>query len=74
MLSGIYLDHTSTVNESAAWLEWAFGLKGIWKIRPIIDIPYAVPAELVRKFREKYGDGKVIPKWDEDGRLILDDD
>lgn len=72
MLSGIYLDSVSSVDDSAAWLEWAFSIQGIWKRRSIVGIPGAVPHRLLGRFEEKYGDGKIIPAWGEDGQLILE--
>lgn len=71
MLSGIYLDQVSSVNDSAAWLEWAFSVKNIWNRRPIANIPRAVPNGLLRRFKEVYGDGRVLPVWGVDGRLAV---
>jgi hypothetical protein len=64
MLAGIYLDQRSSVDESAAWVEWAFSVKGIWKRRPIWSILNAVPPHLWAVFRAKYRDGKIIPVVD----------
>lgn len=61
ILSGVYLDQRSNVDESAAWIEWSFGIKGIWKKKPFAMIPFAVPLGMVEKFKEKYGDGNVVP-------------
>jgi hypothetical protein len=71
MLIGIYLDHYSTVNESAAWLEWAFSIQGIWKRRPITSIPNAIPEKESRSFGDVYGDGSVLPMGGGDGGLDL---
>lgn len=70
MLSGIYLDSKSSVHESAAWLEWAFSMQGIWKRRPITSTPQAVPAHLLKKFNETYGNGSVVPVFDTHMRLV----
>lgn len=71
MLAGIYLDSKSSVDESAAWLEWTFAMEGIWKRRAISGIPHAVPEGLLRKFGENYADGAVVPIFDGDGRVVL---
>ncbi|QDS76921.1 hypothetical protein FKW77_004391 [Venturia effusa] len=72
MLSGIYLDSMSSVNESAAWVEWAFSIQGIWKIRPIASIPHAVPEHLLEMFNEMYGNGKNVPRFDKNDELVHD--
>lgn len=70
MLSGIYLDSKSSVDESTAWLEWAFSMQGIWKRGPIASIPQAVPKDIMKKFNETYGNGSVVPVFDGDSRLV----
>ncbi|RDI87419.1 hypothetical protein Vi05172_g2305 [Venturia inaequalis] len=70
MLTGIYLDSKSSVDESAAWLEWAFSMEGIWKRRPVAGILHAVPEALLRRFGEVYGCGRRVPVFDGDGRVV----
>lgn len=70
MLTGIYLDSKSSVDESAAWLEWAFSMEGIWKRRPVAGILHAVPEALLRRFGEVYGCGREVPVFDGDGRVV----
>jgi hypothetical protein len=72
MLTGIYLDHYSTLNESAAWLNWAFSIQGIWKRKPITSIPDAIPEKEPTRLGDVYGDRSVLPKRGVDGRLDLD--
>ncbi|TID20087.1 hypothetical protein E6O75_ATG07547 [Venturia nashicola] len=72
MLADIYLDSKSDVDESAAWLEWAFSMEGFWKRRPIARIPHAVPEALLRIFEDVYGNGGKVPIFDGDGRVICD--
>jgi hypothetical protein len=55
MSKGIYLDNQSSVEESAAWLEWAFSVKGTWKRRLMMEIPGAARPDLVKKYQDTFG-------------------
>jgi hypothetical protein len=63
MSEGIYLDSRSSVEESAAWLEWAFSVKGTWKRRSMVKIPGAVRPELVNKYQGIFGNMYDTFEW-----------